>query len=86
MAKEYKNDQIIVHWDASLCIHVGYCVDGLPKVFDVNQRPWVNVNAATPEEIIRIIDQCPTGALQYSLPEGSKVDPAVANGPNRKKD
>ena len=85
MAKQYVNHQIIVHWDASLCIHVAICVNELPQVFDVNKRPWVNVDGAGAEEIIKIIDKCPTGALQYSLPEGSKVDQAVANGPNLKK-
>jgi uncharacterized Fe-S cluster protein YjdI len=78
--KEYKNDNIIVYWFPELCAHPGICLRLLPKVFNLQQRPWVNVNAAEPEEIIRTIDKCPSGALRYSLPEGSKVDAQIAKG------
>lgn len=78
--KEYRNDQVIVHWFPELCAHPGTCLRLLPKVFNLQQRPWVNVNAAEPEEIISTIDKCPTGALRYSLPEGSKVDVRIADG------
>lgn len=78
--KEYKNDQIIVHWFPDLCAHPGICLRLLPKVFNLKQRPWVNVDAAEPKEIIRVIDKCPSGALRYSLPEGSQVDPQMASG------
>lgn len=78
--KEYKNDQIIVHWFPELCSHPGTCLRLLPEVFNLDQRPWTNVNAAAPEEIIRTVDKCPSGALRYSLPEGSKVDAKLANG------
>lgn len=79
--REYKNDHLIVYWYPEQCAHPGTCVRLLPKVFDVNRRPWVDINAASPEEIIKAIDQCPSGALKYSLPAGSKVDPALAHGP-----
>lgn len=79
--KEYRNEHIIVYWYPERCAHVGYCLR-LPQVFDLRRRPWVDVNGAPPEEIIRVINQCPSGALKYALPEGSKVDPALAEGPN----
>ena len=78
--KEYKNDHLIVHWFPELCAHPGTCLRLLPEVFSLKQRPWVNVNAAEPEKIIDAIDQCPSGALRYSLPESSKVDKQIANG------
>lgn len=78
--KEYKNNHVIVHWFPELCAHPGTCLRLLPEVFNLKQRPWVNVNAAEPEDIISTIDKCPSGALRYSLPEGSKVDPQIANG------
>jgi uncharacterized Fe-S cluster protein YjdI len=78
--KEYKNDHIIVHWFPKLCAHPGTCLKLLPEVFNLKQRPWVNVDAAAPEEIISAIDECPSGALRYSLPKSSKVDAKVANG------
>jgi Uncharacterized conserved protein len=39
------------------------------------------MQAASPVEIIKTVDTCPTGALVYELPEGSEVDPELARGP-----
>lgn len=79
--KEYKTKDLIIYWDLSQCSHAGKCTDLLPQVFDVNKRPWITADGAEPEEIIRTIDKCPTGALKYKLTEGSKVEPNLANGP-----
>ena len=78
--KEYRNDQIVVHWRPKMCSHAGKCLNLAPQVFDLNRRPWIDINAASPEEIIKAIDRCPSGALRYSLPPGSKVDPELAKG------
>ncbi|MGI5839163.1 MAG: (4Fe-4S)-binding protein [bacterium] len=78
--KEYGNHDIIVYWIPELCAHLRICTRLLPQVFDLNKRPWVNVNAAAPEEIISTIDKCPSGDSRYSLPEGSKIDPEIAAG------
>ena len=80
--REYKNDDLIVYWFPETCAHPGTCLRMLPEVFDLDRRPWVDINAAEPEEIIRCIECCPSGALRYALPEGSKVDPALAEGVN----
>lgn len=81
MYREYRNSELIVYWDSTLCIHVSECVKALPQVFRPQERPWVNLEAASAAEIIRAIDLCPTGALRYSLPAGSTVNPALAGGP-----
>ena len=78
--KEYKNKDIVVCWYPEQCSHPGTCLRTLPEVFCVAKRPWVNVDAASPEEIIKCIDKCPSGALRYYLPEGSTVDPEQAKG------
>lgn len=78
--KEYKNEDVVVYWFPELCAHPGTCLRLLPKVFNLKQRPWVNVDAAAPEDIMRTIDKCPSGALRYSRPEGSKVEAQVAAG------
>ncbi|MBI2909735.1 MAG: (4Fe-4S)-binding protein [Chloroflexi bacterium] len=77
MKRVYENETIRVVWDNAKCIHVGYCTRGLPQVFDVNKRPWININAADADEIKRVIDTCPTGALSYDLPEESKQGAAT---------
>ena len=67
--QEYKKDSIIVRFDPRICIHSGVCVRGLRAVFDVEKRPWVNVEGASAEAIAEQIKRCPSGALSYELPE-----------------
>jgi uncharacterized Fe-S cluster protein YjdI len=67
--QEYKNDKIIVRFDPKICIHSGVCVRGLRAVFDIEKRPWVNVEGATAETIAEQIKRCPSGALSYELRE-----------------
>jgi len=78
--KEYKNKDIVVYWYPEQCAHPGTCLRTLPEVFCLDSRPWVNVDAASPEEIMACIDKCPSGALRYSIPEGSKVDSSMVLG------
>jgi len=66
--QEYKKDSIIVRFDPRICIHSGVCVRGLRAVFDVEKRPWVNVEGASAEAIAEQIKRCPSGALSYELP------------------
>lgn len=62
--KKYFNKSIIVEWHEDLCVHCGNCTEGLPQVFNIDKRPWVNVDAATREEIVDQVAKCPTGALK----------------------
>ncbi|HIW97072.1 MAG TPA: (4Fe-4S)-binding protein [Candidatus Tidjanibacter gallistercoris] len=64
--KHYDNGEITVHWKPELCWHAAECVSRLPAVFDVKKRPWVDVQGATTEEIIRVVELCPSGALSWS--------------------
>lgn len=84
--RTYQNDDIIIYWYPELCVHVRHCAHILPEVFRPEARPWVDVNGATAREIILAIDRCPSGALRYSLPEGSSVHPAAADGPGRQRE
>jgi uncharacterized Fe-S cluster protein YjdI len=65
--QEYRNDKIVVRYDPAICIHAGECVRGLPSVFDISKKPWINVNGASPDAIVDQIKRCPSGALAYEL-------------------
>lgn len=65
MTKDYRNDTIVVHWDAARCIHTGICTRKLPAVFDIAKRPWITVDAATADAIADAVVTCPTSALRY---------------------
>jgi uncharacterized Fe-S cluster protein YjdI len=65
--KEYSNEEIVVCWNPDLCIHAQECIKGLPQVFNRESRPWVNIKGADSEEIMKVIDRCPSGALSYRI-------------------
>ncbi|MCW2754769.1 MAG: Iron-binding zinc finger type [Marmoricola sp.] len=68
--KPYPGADIVVSFEASRCRHFAECVRGLPTVFDVDRRPWIDPNGATPEEVADVVRRCPSGALQYRLSQG----------------
>jgi uncharacterized Fe-S cluster protein YjdI len=68
MKLQYSNSKIIVTWDSGKCVKAGRCDGQLPQVFNVHKRPWVDINAADAETIMRVIDSCPSGALSYEIP------------------
>lgn len=63
VTKEYTNGEVTVTWRPEQCIHSGICLRGLPKVFDLKQRPWVNMTAASSREIVSLVRDCPSKAL-----------------------
>jgi uncharacterized Fe-S cluster protein YjdI len=65
--QECKNDMLIVRYDPAICIHASECVRGLPSVFNVAKKPWIDLNGASPAAIIDQVEQCPSGALSYEL-------------------
>jgi uncharacterized Fe-S cluster protein YjdI len=65
ITKRYKNDEITVVWQPHKCIHSAICFRGLPTVFDPRKRPWVTIEGADSEAIMKQIDHCPSGALSY---------------------
>ena len=40
-----------VVWEASKCIHAAECVKALPNVYKPKEKPWINVENATTEEL-----------------------------------
>jgi len=65
LKKTYKKDNLSVIWQPDLCIHSTNCFKGLSRVFNPSKKPWVNVEAASADEIVNQIDKCPSGALSY---------------------
>lgn len=61
--KEYSNGEVTVLWDASKCIHSANCVKNLPEVFKPKEKPWVQMENSTLENIISTVNKCPSGAL-----------------------
>lgn len=81
--RTYAGQDLTVYWYPELCIHARACVKILPQVFRPDQRPWVDLGAAGPRDVLLAIDRCPSGALRYSRPEGSSLPPEAFDGPGR---
>lgn len=63
--KTYSNDDITVLWQPGMCTHSTKCWKGLIEVFNPKERPWIKMEGANSEAIIKQVDQCPSGALSY---------------------
>ena len=68
--KEYEAPDVLVRFDTKKCIHAAECVHGLPPVFDADRRPWIVLDAAGADEIVAVIERCPSGALTYERRDG----------------
>jgi CDGSH-type Zn-finger protein len=84
--EDIAGDGITIHDNRGLCAHAGRCTDGLPAVFRLGTEPWIAASAADAETIATTIQQCPSGALSYSINEqlyrDRGGDPAFALAPN----
>ncbi len=65
--KNYIGKKITIHDNRGICSHAGYCVRNLSKIFRLNERPWIDPDAAGVDEIIAAVKKCPSGALSYSI-------------------
>ncbi len=64
--RTYSNGEITVLWQPDKCWHAMACIRNLPAVFNVSLRPWVDMTGARTQEIKRVVDLCPSGALSYT--------------------
>ncbi|MFN0728933.1 (4Fe-4S)-binding protein [Polaribacter gochangensis] len=67
LKKTYSNEEITVVWQPHMCTHSKKCWKGLLEVFDPREKPWIQLDGATNEQIKNQIDQCPSKALSYQL-------------------
>jgi len=72
----YESDEITVRYDLKRCIHAKECVKGLRQVFNPEKRPWIQPDEASAEQIVDVVERCPTGALHYELKNQGKEETA----------
>lgn len=62
----YEGTEATVHFSKLLCSHAGECGKRAAHIFNTKQRPWVQPDAGTLDEIKEVVAACPSGALRYS--------------------
>ena len=67
---EYPAPGIVVTWEPGRCQHAAECVKGLPQVFSPQKRPWITATEAGVDELVTVIDRCPSFALGYRTEDG----------------
>lgn len=65
--KNYKKENLTIHWESSKCTHSGFCARQLSSVFKPKDRPWIQPEGADKETIMKQIEKCPSKALSYTL-------------------
>lgn len=70
----YNSDKITITWDQKRCIHAEECVRGLNKVFNPAQRPWIQPEKGSAEDIADAVERCPTGALHYQMADNHRTE------------
>ncbi len=56
----YEGRKITLHDNRGICAHAGYCTDNLATVFKMKEEPWIDPDAASIEEIVATIRNCPS--------------------------
>ena len=72
--RSYTNGEITVYWLPKFCIHSGECFTQLPKVFQPQRRPWIDLSAAKTQDIINTVNECPTDALTYKYNNAIEIE------------
>lgn len=73
--KSYTGEYVNVTYNLKRCIHASECVNNLPQVFDRDKRPWITPDFATPEALLDVILNCPSGALHILRKDGGAGEP-----------
>ena len=47
----YTAPGVRVFYDRGRCLHFAECIRGLPQVFDVAKRPWIQLQNASADEL-----------------------------------
>ena len=69
----YSNNDITVTYNPCQCIHAEKCAIELSEVFRTTVIPWIKLDGTKTKRIIKQINRCPSGALQYHLNPNKKA-------------
>lgn len=75
----YEGDEVDVTWNGRLCIHIGECGRATGDLFVGGRKPWCQPDVTSTEDVIEVVERCPTGALTYTAKDGRTEQPPAQN-------
>lgn len=75
---QYDGDKANVVWDGRLCIHIQECGRAKGKLFVGGRQPWCQPDETTVDDVVAVVERCPTGALTFEVKDGSIEETAAA--------
>ncbi len=73
---DYDGKDAVVTWDGRLCIHVAECGRAAGDLFVTGRKPWCDPDRAAADEVVDVIERCPTGALTVRWKDGNDAESA----------
>jgi len=69
--KRFSGKQVDVDWDGRLCIHIAECGRAKGELFVGGRDPWGQPDLVSQQEVIDVVERCPSGALTYAVKDGT---------------
>ena len=84
--ESYVGQAVTVHDNRGICAHAARCTDTLKTVFKQKEEPWIDPDAEAVDKVVATVQQCPSGALSYSI-DGQEhrdrdAEPRILIAPN----
>jgi CDGSH-type Zn-finger protein/uncharacterized Fe-S cluster protein YjdI len=76
---DFPGNDIDVHWDERLCIHIGECGNAANELFVGGRDPWCVPDVVDRAEVRDVCERCPSGALTYTDKSGEPERPSAEN-------
>ncbi|MEE9143083.1 MAG: CDGSH iron-sulfur domain-containing protein [Gammaproteobacteria bacterium] len=73
----YGGEQVDVHWDSRLCIHVSECGRAKGELFVGGRKPWCQPDLVSNDAVAEVCERCPTGALTYDRKDNGPAEQAA---------
>lgn len=73
---KYEGSEVTVTFNPRLCGHAAECGRIAKNIFNPSQKPWVQPDNGTLDEVRAVVAACPSGALQIAEGDGQHSLPA----------
>jgi CDGSH-type Zn-finger protein/uncharacterized Fe-S cluster protein YjdI len=70
----YSGENADITYSLRRCIHAKECVNRLSTVFNLDQRPWIQVGATNGDVLADTVERCPSGALHHFRKDGGAAE------------